>query len=131
MHAECAAGHRRESHDAVGMRESQMATTTAGLRDVIAAASAICNVNGAEGKLSYFGYDIQDLAEHATFEEVIYLLWYGDLPRPQQLADLTHALQAEAALPMEALTLLEAFPASATPMTVLRTTISALAMYDS
>lgn len=107
-----------------------MATSTAGLRDVIAASSAICNVNGAEGKLSYFGYEIQDLAEHATFEEVIYLLWHGELPSRPQLDDLIHALRGEAALPPEILALLASFPGGATPMTALRTAVSALAMYD-
>src|SRR5579871_6862125 len=107
-----------------------MSTTTAGLRDVIAAASAICDVNGAEGRLSYFGYDIKDLADQATFEEVIYLLWHGELPTRAELASLIGALQAESALPPPVLTLLAEYPTSATPMTVLRTTVSALAMYD-
>jgi citrate synthase len=107
-----------------------MATTTAGLRDVIAAVSAICNVNGAEGRLSYFGYDIKDLAEHSTFEEVIYLLWHGELPTRQGLAPLIEALHAEAELPQPVTALLATFPTSATPMAVLRTAVSALAMYD-
>jgi citrate synthase len=107
-----------------------MSTATAGLRDVIAAASAICNVNGAEGKLSYFGYDIQDLAEQATFEEVIYLLWHGELPTRAQLVSHTEALAAEAGLPQPIQALLAGFPTNATPMNVLRTTVSALAMYD-
>jgi citrate synthase len=104
--------------------------TPGGLRDVIALSSAICNVNGTEGTLSYFGYDIRDLAEHATFEEVIYLLWHGELPTRAQLDDLRRALAAERRLPEQILTLLAAFPHDATPMNVLRTAVSALAMYD-
>src|SRR5579864_7401263 len=107
-----------------------MTTKTAGLRDVIAATSAICNVNGAEGKLSYFGYDIADLAEHATFEEVIYLLWQSELPTRAQLDEHTRALIAEADLPPQILALLTSFPHSASPMDVLRTSVSALAMFD-
>ena len=107
-----------------------MTTKTAGLRDVIAATSAICNVNGAEGKLSYFGYDIADLAEHATFEEVIYLLWHSELPTRAQLYEHTRALIAEADLPPQILALLTSFPRSASPMDVLRTSVSALAMFD-
>ena len=105
-------------------------TTTAGLRDVIAASSAICLVNGAEGKLSYFGYDIRELAAHSTFEEVIYLLWHGELPTTTQLAEHRLALAAERELPPQILALLTTFPSSAAPMAVLRTAVSALAMYD-
>jgi len=107
-----------------------MSTKTAGLRDVIAATSSICNVNGAEGKLIYVGYDIADLAEHSTFEEVIYLLWNGELPTKSQLAEHTRAIMAEAPLPAQMLDLLRAFPRTAPPMTVLRTAVSALAMFD-
>src|SRR6266849_2351102 len=91
--------------------ESCMSTTvTAGLRDVIAASSAICNVNGAEGRLSYFGYDIHDLADHATFEEVIYLLWNGELPTRTALEELTKRLNAETGLPAGILDLISAIP---------------------
>lgn len=107
-----------------------MSTTTAGLRDVIAASSAICSVNGAEGKLSYFGYDIHELAAQSTFEEVIYLLWHGELPTTAQLAGHRQALAAERELPSQILALLTTFPQNAAPMAALRTAVSALAMYD-
>ena len=51
----------------------------AGLEDVVATASAICYIDGARGVLAYRGYDIHDLATHATFEEVCFLLWHGCL----------------------------------------------------
>lgn len=105
-------------------------TTTGGLRDVVALTSAICNVNGTEGKLSYFGYDIVDLADHASFEEVVFLLWHGELPTAEQLDQHTTALAAERMLPSHILSLLGTFPHNASPMSVLRTTVSALAMYD-
>ncbi|MDB5077244.1 MAG: citrate synthase [Chloroflexi bacterium] len=107
-----------------------MPSATAGLRDVIAATSAICNVNGSEGKLSYFGYDIADLAEHSTFEEVIYLLWHGELPTCAQLDELSQSIKSESELPGEILALLASFPHTGSPMTALRTAVSALAMYD-
>jgi citrate synthase len=103
---------------------------TAGLRDVVAVTSAICNVNGTEGKLSYFGYDIADLVAHSTFEEVIYLLWHGELPTHEQLAVHLQELELDRALPAQVLELLATFPRHAEPMSVLRTAVSALAMYD-
>ncbi len=51
----------------------------AGLEDVVAATSAICYLDGDRGVLAYYGYDIHDLAQGATFEEVCYLLWHGRL----------------------------------------------------
>src|SRR2546425_5738845 len=55
------------------------------LKDVIAAPTAICTIDGIEGKLIYRGYSIEDLAAHTTFDEVVYLLWEGDLPNKSQL----------------------------------------------
>ncbi|TMF55811.1 MAG: citrate synthase, partial [Chloroflexi bacterium] len=57
-----------------------MPLTKAGLEDVIAANSAICDIIGPEGKLTYRGIDIHDLARHSSFEETTYLLWFGHLP---------------------------------------------------
>jgi citrate synthase len=56
-----------------------------GLEDVVAADSAICDVDGKNGRLIYRGFDIHDLAEHSTFEEVVYLLWFGKLPLKPEL----------------------------------------------
>ena len=104
--------------------------STAGLRDVIAVTSSICSVDGVQGKLSYRGYEIRDLAEHSTFEEVVYLLWHGELPSAPQLEQHVAGLMAERELPPQILALLTTFPHTATPMAVLRTAVSALAMYD-
>jgi len=116
----------------VGLRRKQgvPTTTSAGLRDVIAATSGICNVNGTEGKLSYRGYDIHDLADNSTFEEVIYLLWHGELPTRAQLEAHRQALKAESEVPTQILALIASFPQTASPMAVLRTAVSALPMYD-
>ena len=58
---------------------------SAGLRGVVAAQSSIGDVNGEQGILIYQGYNIHDLAEHSTFEEVVFLLWNGRLPKRDEL----------------------------------------------
>ena len=101
-----------------------------GLEDVIAGESSICDVDGKNGKLIYRGYDIHDLAENTTFEEVVYLLWNGGLPTISQLNALQADLDAARVLPEAALDLLRRFPKTATAMDALRTATSLLALYD-
>ena len=75
-----------------------MSTTTgAGLEGVIAGESEICYIDGYEGVLSYRGYNIHTLADHASFEEVVYLLWNGRLPKRDELAALKSELAANRA----------------------------------
>src|SRR3982074_2712509 len=69
------------------------------LKDVIAAPPAICTIDGVEGKLIYRGYSIEDLAAHTTFDEVVYLLWEGDLPNKAQLDAFGTRLAAGRTLP--------------------------------
>ncbi|HXF40368.1 MAG TPA: citrate synthase [Blastocatellia bacterium] len=102
----------------------------AGLEGIVAAESRLSDVNGEEGKLIYAGYDIHDLAEHATYEEVVYLLWNGKLPTREALAQLKEQLNAEAGLPSPIQTLISSLPKNANPMDVLRTIVSALSFYD-
>lgn len=101
-----------------------------GLQNVVVGQSKLSLVNGTEGKLIYAGYNIEDLAEHATFEEVIYLLWHLKLPTQSELDGLRKALHAEMALSSEIIDMLKKFPRHATPMAVLRTAVSALGLYD-
>ena len=101
-----------------------------GLQDVVALESRICFIDGKEGRLIYRGYDIRALAEHATFEEVAYLLWYGRLPTAGQLTELRGRLASLRALPAGLVRELEALPADAEPMDVLRTAVSALAVFE-
>ena len=70
-----------------------------GLEGVVAAETRLCDLDGAHGRLAYAGYNIDDLARKATFEEVCQLLWYGDLPKKAQLAELTPALVEARAIP--------------------------------
>lgn len=102
----------------------------AGLEGVVAAQSRISDVNGIEGRLIYYGYDIHDLAEHATFEEVVFLLWNGRLPAQGELEEIKEQLNCEAGLPAEIKQLIKYIPADANPMEMLRTVVSALAFYD-
>ena len=101
-----------------------------GLEGVVAARSAICFIDGLQGRMLYRGYDIHDLAAHSTFEETAYLLWHGILPSPGRLAELNEQLLASRALREEILDLLRAIPRDAAPMDVLRSAVSFLSAYD-
>jgi citrate synthase len=109
---------------------TESTAATAGLRGVVAAQSAIGDVNGEQGILIYQGYDIHDLAENSTFEEVVFLLWNGRLPNAGELADLKKQFQANYEIPAEVLEMLKTFPKDADPMDVLRTAVSSLDFYD-
>ncbi|MCI0441127.1 MAG: citrate (Si)-synthase [Chloroflexi bacterium] len=100
-----------------------------GLRDVYIDRSTTSFIDGKEGKLLYRGYDIHDLAEKATFEEVVYLLLYGSLPTRRQLADFDATLKANRNLPEEIIQVIQ-LTKNAHPMDVLRTAVSALSAFD-
>ena len=104
-------------------------TTGAGLEGVIAGESEICFIDGYEGVLSYRGYNIHTLADNATFEEVIYLLWNGRLPRREELEKLKADLVANRPIP-KAVTEFLAGVGRAEPMDVLRTAVSMMGLYD-
>ncbi len=101
----------------------------AGLEDTVATSSAICYLDGDRGVLAYCGYDIHDLARHATFEEVCYLLWHRRLPTRAELGDLQSQLAAGRPLPEPVLRLMRSLPAG-NGMDMLRTLTSALGQYD-
>jgi len=109
---------------------SEANVAKAGLEGVVAAQSSLSDVNGEEGKLIYAGYDINDLAKHASFEEVIYLLWNGKLPTTSELDQLKSQLNNATRLPAEIIELIRAIPKTANPMEMLRTVVSALGLYD-
>jgi citrate synthase len=102
----------------------------AGLEDVVATSSAICHIDGSRGTLAYRGFDIHDLAAHATFEEVCFLLWHGRLPSRSDLGELQSQFAASRPLPEGVIRLTRSLPPSDT-MDTLRTLASALAHYDS
>jgi citrate synthase len=102
----------------------------AGLEGIVAAQSSIGDVDGTNGVLIYQGLDIHDLAEHSTFEEIIYLLWHGRLPKRDELDALRAELSSVMKLPREVIELMRSFPREAEPMDALRTAVSALGFYD-
>lgn len=101
-----------------------------GLEGVIANESALSNVEGAEGRLSYLGYQISDLVENCCYEEIVYLLHRGWLPNPAELAEGEARLRAERELPGGVIDFLRAAPKDANPMDVTRTAVSMLGLYD-
>jgi citrate synthase len=100
------------------------------LKDVIAAPTSISTIDGIEGRLIYRGYSIEDLAANTTFDEVVYLLWEGDLPNRQQLDAFTKRLAAGRAVPQVILDHLRMIPPDAHPLAALRSGVSLLAHYD-
>jgi citrate synthase len=101
-----------------------------GLEGVVAAETAISHVYGEQGRLNYAGYEIEDLAENVSFEEVCHLLWYGELPNQQQLDRLRKRLNDGARVDERVLDVVRLAPEEAHPMATLRTAVSALSMSD-
>lgn len=101
-----------------------------GLEGIVATNSSICWIDGDAGVLSYRGIDIHKLAEHSTFEETTYLLWFGRLPNASELAEFKKKLGESRKLDPKVVDLLRTVPAAASPMQVLRTAVSMLSMYD-
>src|SRR5215210_8067093 len=95
----------------------------AGLEDVVVSTSEICFIDGREGRLVYRGYDVDELAEQSTFEEVVFLLWQGHLPSKK-------ALSASRKVSPKVLAILRMLPKKTTPMEALRTGVSALSSFD-
>lgn len=112
------------------MTETDSAVVAKGLKGVLAGDSSICLVDGATGKLLYRGYNVDDLAENCTFEEVAYLLFQGELPTPFQLDEFRARLNRHMTLPTELCTFLKSLPKTAPPMTALRTAISLAGAQD-
>lgn len=103
-------------------------TATKGLEGIVATTSSISSI--IDGVLTYRGIDIDELAEHATFEEVIYLLWFGKLPNESELIRLTRDLSANAAIPQAVIEQLKLYPKDANSMAALRSAVSVLSLYD-
>ena len=102
------------------------ALTTGGLEGVVAGRTAICTAEAAGDSLYYRGYDVAELAAQASYEEVAYLLLFGELPNAGHLGDFRMRLAGARELPPDLKSLLERLPAAAHPMDVLRTGVSAL-----
>jgi citrate synthase len=104
--------------------------TDKGLREIIAAQTSISDIDGALGRLWYVGYDIHDLAAHASFEEIVYLLHHTHLPTPGELAELETFLEGARSLNPFLAELMVTLAQQASPMSMLRTSVSAASTYD-
>lgn len=97
-----------------------------GLQNIVVGTTATSLVEGEKGQLVLRGYDIAQLAGHATFEEVAYLLWYGNQPTAAESKKLRAQMTAHRALPESTLTVLGDLPHDTEPMDALRTGVSAV-----
>ena len=104
-------------------------TFARGLEGVIAAETRISQIDGIAGRLTYRGYSISDLAEHCSFEEVVYLLLYEKLPTLEDLEGFSKKMRASRQLAPEILDMIRAFPAKAHPMELLQSVLSYLSGY--
>jgi citrate synthase len=102
----------------------------AGLEGIVAAQTKICYIDGQKGQLVYCGYDIGELAEKSSFEEVVHLLWHQKLPTKRELAHLTLELEEASEIPREIMEILQRFAPRLSGMGMLRTFVSMLAHFD-
>lgn len=101
-----------------------------GLEGVIAAESALTYIDGQKGILAYVGIPIEELAEHSTFEETVFLLLHQRLPNRAELQKFSEELASQRPLPPQVLQILRALPPQVAPMSLLRTAISVLGHFD-
>src|SRR4051812_31575345 len=101
-----------------------------GLEGVVVARSRLCFIDGQRGILIYGGYDVNDLAEHASYEEVAFLILRGNLPTREQLDDFNAGLVAARTLSDETARVIDLLAEGAAPMEMLRTAVSADSVHD-
>lgn len=101
-----------------------------GLEDVVAGKTAISTIDGKKGILAYRGISIHDLADHSTFEETTYLLWYGRLPTHLELRRFCEQIWKEVFVPKDVLAQLRTLNPDANAMSLLRTGVSLLGLSD-
>jgi 2-methylcitrate synthase len=101
-----------------------------GLEGVVAATTRLCDLDGVNGRLAYQGYAIEDLARHASFEEVVWLLWHGELPRADEMTAFRKELTEAGPLPSEAVKVLKLLPKTMHPMRVLQMGVALLGGLD-
>ena len=116
--------------ETAGNEPAKPAAALKGLKGVVAADSAICDIDGQLGKLIYRGYNIHDLAERSSFEEVVFLLLNGELPNCQQLQEMSATLAKHRQMNPAVLAFLKTLPKDVNPMAALRTAISLEGAYD-
>ena len=109
-----------------GAAASSAGTVFKGLEGVIAAESSICKIDGQKGKLYYLGYSISELTEHCSFEEVVYLLLFGELPNSKQLSEFQQRMRRQRGLNPQVREMVRNFPAESHPMELLQAVIAYL-----
>ncbi len=112
------------------MEEACKPVLNTGLRGVVIADTRICDVDGANGRLIYRGYLVQDLAQGASFEEVTHLLLYEKLPSSDELEEMKRRFRENQGLPAELIAAFKTMPKDATPMEVLQAAVPMLAQHD-
>ena len=101
-------------------------TYAKGLEGVVAAESNICQIDGEKGRLYYMGYSVNDLAEHCSFEEVTYLLLYGELPSSEKFDDFTKKMRSGRTLVQPIRDMIKSFPQKSHPMELMQSVIAYL-----
>ena len=101
-----------------------------GLEEIVAAQTSLSDIDGKLGLLSYVGYDIHDLATHSTFEEVVHLLHHLRMPTEEELDELSELLASEREISPFLADLMPTLASQTSPMSMLRTSISAASAYD-
>ncbi|HRF95211.1 MAG TPA: citrate/2-methylcitrate synthase [Aggregatilineales bacterium] len=109
---------------------SEAPKSKGGLEGAVVADITTSLVDGENGRLVYAGYEIEDLAAHATYEEVVFLLFKTRLPNKAELEEIRNEIASHAVVPGRILEMMKKLPPKAEPMAVLRTIVSALAHYD-
>src|SRR5581483_12161119 len=110
------------------MATKELSQADSGLEDIVATSTSVCSIEN--GVLCYRGYNIDDLAENATFGEVTHLLFYGSLPTRSQLEKLENAIAEGGKIPVASMELIQRFPLTVPPMDWLRTAVSTLSFFD-
>ncbi|HLH80682.1 MAG TPA: citrate/2-methylcitrate synthase [Chthonomonas sp.] len=106
------------------------ASYSPGLEGIVAGLTAISKIDAERNRLSYRGYDIHDLVDHCSFDEVAYLLIYGDLPNQSQLDAFCKTVGAHRGVPSEVISLLRTLPSDASQMDRVKAAVAALALFD-
>ena len=101
-----------------------------GLEGVVAAETQLCDLDGAHGRLAYRGYDIEDLARHASFDEVAYLLWHGALPTAKELPSFLAEMAAARPIPAAVVDAFRLMPKDTDPNRALQAAVAMLGMHD-
>lgn len=107
-----------------------MSVVAPGLEGLVVAQTSLSSVDGTNGILTYRGYNANDIVNKVSFEEVAYLLWYGELPTQAQLDELNGHLARHRKLPAEVMNVLRALPMGGPPIDALKAGVTALGMLD-